>query len=201
MRSHDLHWTIHESPVGPLTLIGDALVLTGVHFEGYAHGLGADRREPEAPPLAAAAAQLDEYFAGERRDFDLELDLERHRVPARRLGRAAPDPVRRDVSYGELARRLGRPERVRAVGAANGRNPVAIVVPCHRVDRRATAASPATAAGSTASARCSPSRARRRSRCSEDQTPSRSVRPSAATQVLRAPASSMQSGGLTLSTL
>ena len=133
MRSHDLHWTIHESPVGPLTLIGDALVLTGVHFEGYAHGLGADRREPEAPPLAAAAAQLDEYFAGERRDFDLELDLEGTEFQRAVWDELLRIPYGETMSYGELARRLGRPERVRAVGAANGRNPVAIVVPCHRV--------------------------------------------------------------------
>ena len=133
MRSHDLHWTIHESPVGPLTLIGDELVLTGVHFEGYAHGLGADRRDPEAPSLAAAAAQLDEYFAGERRDFALELDLEGTEFQRAVWDELLRIPYGETMSYGELARRLGRPERVRAVGAANGRNPVAIVVPCHRV--------------------------------------------------------------------
>jgi methylated-DNA-[protein]-cysteine S-methyltransferase len=133
MRSHDLHWTIHASPVGPLTLIGDELVLTGLHFEGYGHGLGAARRDPEAPPLAAAAAQLDEYFAGERRDFDLELDLRGTEFQRAVWDELLRIPYGETMSYGELARRLGRPERVRAVGAANGRNPVAIVAPCHRV--------------------------------------------------------------------
>jgi methylated-DNA-[protein]-cysteine S-methyltransferase len=133
MRSHDLHWTIHESPVGPLTLIGDDRALTGLHFEGWAHGLDASRRDPEAPPLAAAAAQLDEYFAGERREFDLALDLD-----GTEFQRAVWDELRRipygeTISYGEQARRLGRIERVRAVGAANGRNPISIIVPCHRV--------------------------------------------------------------------
>jgi methylated-DNA-[protein]-cysteine S-methyltransferase len=89
--------------------------------------------DPEAPPLAAAAAQLDEYFAGERRDFDLELDLRGTEFQRAVWDELLRIPYGETMSYGELARRLGRPERVRAVGAANGRNPVAIVVPCHRV--------------------------------------------------------------------
>ena len=133
MRSHELHWTIHESPVGPLTLIAGERALTGVHFEGYAHGLAPARRDPEAPPLAAAAAQLDEYFAGERRAFDLELELEGTEFQLAVWDALLRIPFGETLSYGELARRLGRPERVRAVGAANGRNPVSIVVPCHRV--------------------------------------------------------------------
>jgi len=133
MRSHDLHWTIHDSPVGPLTLIADEQALTGLHFAGYGHGLGAGRRDPEAPVLAAAAAQLDEYFAAERRDFDLELDLAGTDFQRAVWDELVRIPYGETVSYGEIARRLGRPERVRAVGAANGRNPVAIVVPCHRV--------------------------------------------------------------------
>jgi methylated-DNA-[protein]-cysteine S-methyltransferase len=133
MRSHDLHWTIHESPVGPLTLIADEHALTGLHFAGYDHGLGPGRRDPEAPVLAAAAAQLDEYFAAERRDFDLALDLAGTDFQRAVWDELVRIPYGGTVSYGEIARRLGRPERVRAVGAANGRNPVAIVVPCHRV--------------------------------------------------------------------
>jgi methylated-DNA-[protein]-cysteine S-methyltransferase len=133
MRSHDLHWTIHESPVGPLTLIADEHALTGLHFDGYAHGLDPARRNPGAPPLAAAAEQLDEYFAGERREFELALDLEGTEFQRAVWDELLRIPYGETRSYGELARRLGRPERVRAVGAANGRNPVAIVVPCHRV--------------------------------------------------------------------
>ena len=133
MRSHDLHWTIHDSPVGPLTLIADEHALTGLHFTGYDHGLGPGRRDPEAPVLAAAAAQLDEYFAAERRDFDLALDLAGTDFQRAVWDELVRIPYGETVSYGEIARRLGRPERVRAVGAANGRNPVAIVVPCHRV--------------------------------------------------------------------
>ena len=84
--------------------------------------------------LDEAASQLDEYFAGTRTTFDLPLDLRGTRVPARRLEGARRDPLRRDAHV----RRAGRADRTarrpcRAVGAANGRNPLSIVLPCHRV--------------------------------------------------------------------
>jgi methylated-DNA-[protein]-cysteine S-methyltransferase len=133
MRSHDLNWTIHDSPVGPLTLTASDRALSGVHFAGDALALDPARRGATAP-LDAAARQLDEYFAGDRRDFALELDLGAG-TPFQQAvwGELLRIPYGETVSYGEVARRLGRPERVRAVGAANGRNPIAIVVPCHRV--------------------------------------------------------------------
>ena len=91
------------------------------------------------PPVTA---QLDQYFAGERRRFELDVELRRHPVPDRRLGAPAGDPDGSTVSYGEIADDLGEAafpaglephERARAVGAEVGRTPVPIVIPCHRV--------------------------------------------------------------------
>ena len=92
---------------------------------------GEPRRD--AAPCAAARAQVEEYFAGERRSFDLRLDGDG--TPFQRaVWRALLDiPFGRTESYGELARRLGRPGAARAVGRANGTNPISLVVPCHRV--------------------------------------------------------------------
>lgn len=119
-----------ESPVGPLRLVAGADGLAEISFGGRATR-GAEA--PGHPLLRRAAAQLAEYFAGTRQDFELPLA-------------AAGTPFQRAVwkelttigfavtcSYAELARSLGRPSAARAVGAANGQNPIAIVVPCHRV--------------------------------------------------------------------
>ena len=124
-------WTIYDSPLGPLTLVGAAGALSGMCFPEYAPTLpGADHRPAE---FADAIRQLDEYFAGTRTSFELKLDL--RGTP---FQMAVWDQLRAlaygtTVSYGELARRIGRPERVRAVGGAVGRTPIPIIVPCHRV--------------------------------------------------------------------
>ena len=83
--------------------------------------------------LDRAEAQLAEYFAGTRRTFDVALDPAGTDVPAPCVGGPADHPVRQTISYGEQAAELGEPGAARAVGAANGRNPLSIVVPCHRV--------------------------------------------------------------------
>ena len=83
--------------------------------------------------LDGAAAQLTEYFAGNRTAFDLPLDLVGTQFQTEAWHALAGVPYGTTVSYGEQARRLGRPAAVRAVGAANGRNPVPIVLPCHRI--------------------------------------------------------------------
>jgi methylated-DNA-[protein]-cysteine S-methyltransferase len=116
--------TIH-TPVGELRLTGDE-ALTAVHFSAN----GAD--EP-TPVLAAAAAQLEEYLAGERTSFDLPLSPRGTEFQRRVWDALVEIPYGETVSYAELARRVGAPAAVRAVGAANGRNPLSIVVPCHRV--------------------------------------------------------------------
>ena len=125
-------WDVFESPIGPLTLEASHEGLTGVSFRGRGPARGWADRDPDI--LGDARAALEAYFAGERRSFaDLELDL--GPTPFERAVWTAlrEIPYGETVSYGELADRIGRPDRVRAVGAAVGRTPVPIVVPCHRV--------------------------------------------------------------------
>lgn len=119
-----------QSPVGALRLVARADALAGVYLPAQA---GVDAKRGRSQLLARAADQLAEYFAGTRRTFDLPLAPDgtawQHGVWAQL--RAIPYGATR--SYGELARALGRPTGSRAVGAANGKNPLGIVVPCHRV--------------------------------------------------------------------
>lgn len=123
--------TVMHSPIGPLLLTADAQGLQGV-----AMGLTALELYPAPsghPVLAEAVRQLSEYFAGERRGFQLPLAL-RGSGFQQRVWRALLEiPFGETESYGEVAHRLGMPRGARAVGLAAGRNPVAIVVPCHRV--------------------------------------------------------------------
>ena len=120
--------TRYDSPVGPLTLSGDEEALTGLSF-GSTHRDG--RRDDGR--FATERDQLDEYFAGERTRFDFPLRLAGGPFELRVWELLRAIPYGTTATYGELAARLGSPERARAVGAANGRNPLAIVVPCHRV--------------------------------------------------------------------
>ena len=124
-------WTVLDpTPVGPLQLAASDDALTGLRF-GVAPVAG--ERDDAHPVLAAAVAQLREYFAGERRDFDLPLAPVGTPFQLGVWEQLRLIPYGTTVSYGELARRLGAPSASRAVGLANGRNPIAIVVPCHRV--------------------------------------------------------------------
>jgi methylated-DNA-[protein]-cysteine S-methyltransferase len=126
-----MSWTIYESPIGPLTLLGGPAGLTGLHFPGRAE-LAEHSRRPAG--FIEATRQLDEYFAGERRSFELDVDLSAGSAFQRKVWtRLRQIPFGATIGYGELAESIGRPDRVRAVGAAVGRTPVAIVVPCHRV--------------------------------------------------------------------
>lgn len=124
-------WTVYESPLGPLTLVGDEDALHGLYFSGRSGALDEARRD--SAPFARSLAQLEAYFAGERRVFDLALALEGTSFQQRVWTALRAIPFGSTCSYGELAARIGRPDRVRAVGAAVGRTPVPIIVPCHRV--------------------------------------------------------------------
>jgi methylated-DNA-[protein]-cysteine S-methyltransferase len=124
-------WTIYESPLGPLTLIGDGDGLHALCFPGRSGPL--DERDRGRESLAAAVAQLDEYFAGERREFTMALCLQGTPFQQRVWAALRSIPFGATCSYGELAARIGRLDRIRAVGAAVGRTPVPIIVPCHRV--------------------------------------------------------------------
>ena len=125
---------IVASPVGDLLLIGDGEGLTGLHMqEGPGRVEPPGRRRPQAPPFAAAREQLAEYFAGRRTRFELPL-APRGTEFQRRVWEALENVRFGDTAtYGELATRLGAPAAARAVGAANGRNPISIVIPCHRL--------------------------------------------------------------------
>lgn len=125
-------WSIYESPLGPLTLVGGPSGLSAVDFPG--HGGPLDEAARDDAALAVVRAQLDEYFAGSRTRFELELDLAGGTDFQRGVWeQLRAIPYGSTVSYGELAGAAGRPDRVRAVGAAVGRTPVPIIVPCHRV--------------------------------------------------------------------
>ena len=124
------------SPVGALTLVAGERGLMAILWENDTPGrvpLAAVTRDEDSPVLAATERQLAEYFAGRRRAFDLPLDF-RGTEFQRDVWRALlAIPYGETRSYGEIARTVGRSEAVRAVGAANGRNPISIVAPCHRV--------------------------------------------------------------------
>lgn len=119
-----------ESPIGPLMLVERDEELAAIHLPPHDP---CDAIAARSPLLDRAARQLAEYFAGERRVFDLPL-APRGTGFQERVWRALTQiPYAATRSYGELARAIGRPAASRAVGAANGKNPIAIVVPCHRV--------------------------------------------------------------------
>ena len=129
-----MYYCYVDSPIGELLLAGDDAGLAVIGFPK-----GSMRRNPEPDwifnerKLATARRQLREYFAGKRREFDLPLHLSGTEFQVSVLKALREIPYGETVSYGEIARRIGRPKAVRAVGAANGRNPLPIVVPCHRV--------------------------------------------------------------------
>lgn len=133
------HVTI-DSPVGPLTLAAEHGMLTGLYF-----GSPDDERQlpdpaslgspgdSSAEPFASAASQLAAYFAGQLTAFDLPLAPSGTPFQLRVWAALRTIPYGQTMSYGQLARQIGSPAASRAVGLANGRNPVALIIPCHRV--------------------------------------------------------------------
>jgi methylated-DNA-[protein]-cysteine S-methyltransferase len=121
-----------SSPIGELVLECDGDVLVGLWLPN-------DRRRVRnddgniAPVLKETADQLEDYFAGERTEFDVAMELDGTDFQREVWTELSRIPYGKTISYGELARRVGRPNGPRAVGQANGRNPIAIIVPCHRV--------------------------------------------------------------------
>lgn len=129
-----MYYCYTNTPVGDLLLAGDDAGLSLIGFPQ-----GKMRRDPEPDwifneqPFAEACRQLDEYFAGERKAFDLPLHLSGTDFQVQVLEELLCIPYGETTSYGAIAKRIGRPRAMRAVGAANGRNPIPIVIPCHRV--------------------------------------------------------------------
>ena len=128
--------TRYASPLGTMIVAATARGLAGVWFEGQKHVPDSSGwpDEPRHPVLRQAVAQLREYFNGERTSFDLPLDLQGGTPFQQSVWQALLSiPCGGTMSYGSLSQRIGHPAAVRAVGAAVGRNPVSVIVPCHRV--------------------------------------------------------------------
>ena len=124
-------YTSWRSPIGELLLIGDERALRAIHFPGR-HRVRGEWTD-SAEPFGAAIGQLERYFAGERVEFDLPLEMPGGEFDRAVWAELSRIPYGETRSYGEIARAIGRPDRARAVGSANARNPIPIVVPCHRV--------------------------------------------------------------------
>lgn len=128
-----LHTTI-ESPIGELLLVGDGEALRGLYIKEARRRVRIPASwRPAEEPFEEARRQLGQYFAGERVEFDLRLAAIGNGFERKVWAELARIPYGQTISYGELARRIGEPGKARAVGRANGRNPISIVVPCHRV--------------------------------------------------------------------
>jgi methylated-DNA-[protein]-cysteine S-methyltransferase len=129
-----LSMTYLVSPVGGLTLFADDSALVAIAFNEQLRGAGADAKDdPAHPVLTQARAELEAYFAGERRVFTIPLRAKGTAFQKRVWDALTEIPWGETRSYGDIARRINNPKGVRAVGLANGRNPLPIVVPCHRV--------------------------------------------------------------------
>ena len=123
-----------DSPIGPLMLAADDAGLRHIEFRDNRHPANrADWHGGDSEILQASEAQLAEYFAGTRTSFDLPLAPQGTAFQLQVWHELARIPFGATISYAQLAQRIGKPEAVRAVGAANGRNPLPIVLPCHRV--------------------------------------------------------------------
>ncbi|GAB4456938.1 MAG: methylated-DNA--[protein]-cysteine S-methyltransferase [Armatimonadaceae bacterium] len=125
-------FTLYSSPLGPLLLLSDGEALTGLYMNERIDPPAGEQND-HAAPFTQVRQQLDEYFAGTRTRFDLPLNLQGTVFQQRVWGQLQEIPYGITWSYGELAKRLGDAKASRAVGLANGRNPVSIIVPCHRV--------------------------------------------------------------------
>ncbi|MEU4080922.1 cysteine methyltransferase [Streptomyces venezuelae] len=126
--------TVVDSPYEPLTLVAVDGVLSRVHMTGQRHRPPEETfGEPDPRPFGEASRQLDAYFAGELTEFDLPLHLVGTDFQLRVWAELRRIPYGETRTYGELAELLGSPGASRAVGLANGKNPVSVIVPCHRV--------------------------------------------------------------------
>ena len=129
-----MYYCYTTTPIGELLLAGDE---DGLGLVGFPKGKM--RRDPEPDwifnekPFIETRKQLDEYFAGQRKAFDLPLRLTGTDFQVQVLEELQRIPYGKTTSYGAIAKRIGRPRAMRAVGAANGRNPIPIITPCHRV--------------------------------------------------------------------
>jgi methylated-DNA-[protein]-cysteine S-methyltransferase len=130
--------TLFDSPLGQILLVSDGSHLTGLYFRGqkheplFPHAPGW-RSEPDSPIFLDASAQLGQYFSGRRKEFDLPLHPTGTPFQRKIWDALREIPFGDTVSYAQLAARAGCVNSARAVGAAVGRNPISVIVPCHRV--------------------------------------------------------------------
>lgn len=126
--------TVVDSPYGPLTLVATDGTLAGLYMTDQRHRPPTETfGRPDPGPFGEAIGQLDAYFAGDLREFDLPMRLEGTPFQRTVWAELRRIPYGETRSYGQLALNLGKPGASRAVGLANGKNPVGIIVPCHRV--------------------------------------------------------------------
>ncbi len=133
MTAHRTATTI-DSPIGALTLVAADGVLAGLYMHEQRHAPPAEAHgESDPAAFGAVTEQLDAYFRGELTEFDVPLSVEGTPFQKRVWAALREIPYGETRSYGQIAARIGQPGASRAVGLANGRNPIAIIVPCHRV--------------------------------------------------------------------
>ena len=135
-RNNALRMQHIDSPLGGITLAATPAGLAGLWFDAQRHAPDMTGWQPDDadPVLQTAAAQVREYFTGQRASFDLPLDLSHGTVFQQAVWQALlAIPTGQTTSYGALSLRIDKPAAVRAVGAAVGRNPISVIVPCHRV--------------------------------------------------------------------
>ncbi|MFQ5653443.1 MAG: methylated-DNA--[protein]-cysteine S-methyltransferase [Planctomycetota bacterium] len=129
-----IHYRITHTPFGEVFIAGDSRALTRVHFQQELDEIEPEEEWTEGGGITGEAErQLQEYFSGDRRSFDLPLAPSGTAFQRRVWAALRKVPYGETVGYGELAGRIGRPAAARAVGAANGRNPIPVIIPCHRV--------------------------------------------------------------------
>jgi len=131
-----IRYTRIQTPLGTLLATAEGNTLTGLYFEGGRHAPKASREWTEdasCQPLAACARQVADYLEGKRTDFKLSMAPAGTSFQQRVWKEIARIPYGKTITYAELAKRAGSPGSARAAGAATGRNPLSIIVPCHRV--------------------------------------------------------------------
>jgi O-6-methylguanine DNA methyltransferase len=130
-----MNYQFLETPIGTLLIAGDERAIRRIEFprDGTAGKPEAGWTESARGPVGDAVRQLREYFSGKRTDFNLPLEPQGTAFQRGVWKRLEEIPYGETISYGELAKRVGNPKASRAVGAANGQNPIPIVIPCHRV--------------------------------------------------------------------
>ena len=129
------YYQLHDSPVGELLLMSNGEALTALHMTAgkYVPSVNADWQHAEQPVLTQTRRELDEYFNGERRAFSMPLAPTGTVFQKQAWIALTKIPFGEKRTYGQQAAIIGRPKAVRAIGAANGKNPIGIIVPCHRV--------------------------------------------------------------------